>query len=88
VAVAAGVVLPAYLICLRGAHVPPLRFVAAWAMPTMAAIPLIGALWLLPILISPPVPVLLIAAALGLVFYVLPMSRWWLARARSLTQLE
>ena len=88
VTVAVAVVLPAYLLCLKGAHVPPMRFIAAWAVPTLAAIPLIGLLWLLPTLIPAAVPALLAAAAVGLLFYVLPMSRWWLSRARSLANLE
>ena len=88
VTVAAAVVLPAYLVCLKSAHVPPMRFVAAWAVPTVAAVPLIIALWALPTVITAAVPALLAAAAIGLLLYLLPMSRWWLARARSLTQLE
>lgn len=86
--VAVAVVLPAYLVCLKSAHVPPMRFVAAWAVPTLAAVPLIGALWVLPALVTDAVPALLAAAAIGLLFYVLPMWRWWRTRARALTQLE
>ena len=88
VTVAVAVVLPAYLLCLKRAEVPPLRFVAAWVIPSAAAIPLIGALWLLPVIVVPPVPALLAAAAAGVLLYLLPMSKWWLTRARALAQLD
>jgi lipopolysaccharide exporter len=88
VVIAAGVVLPAYLVCLRVAHVPPLRFVGAWALPTLAAVPLIAVLWVLPALVPLAMPALLCAAAAGLLLYVLPMSPWWIRRARSLAALE
>lgn len=84
VVVAAGLVLPAYLVCMRAAHVPSLRFLGAWAFPTMAAIPLAAALWL----VSTYVPIawmaLVAGAVAGLVLYVVPMARWWLKRVTSL----
>ncbi|HYI34260.1 MAG TPA: lipopolysaccharide biosynthesis protein [Glaciibacter sp.] len=83
VVVAAGVVLPAYLLCMRTAHVPPLPFVAAWIIPTLAAAPLAVALWFVASYVPVDWIALVAGAAAGLLLYVLPMARWWLGRVAS-----
>lgn len=85
VAVALLVVLPAYLATMRKAEVSPWRFVGAWLVPTVAALPLAGALWLITVSIEFNWAALGAGAAAGVVFYVLPLARWWLAKLRSLS---
>ena len=88
VVVAVLVVLPAYLLYLRKAHVPALQFLRAWMLPTLAGVPLAGALWLLTSTITAPLVVLAAAAGAGVLVYALPMARWWARRARSLGDLS
>jgi lipopolysaccharide exporter len=84
VAVAVVVVLPAYLIFLRRARVPALPFLRAWIVPTAAGVPLAAVLWFISSNITLPLLALLAAAGAGLIVYALPMSRWWIRRAREL----
>lgn len=84
VIVAVVVVLPAYLLFLRRAHVPTVPFLRAWILPSVAAIPLAAALWVISATIALPILVLAGAAVAGVLLYALPMSKWWVSRARSL----
>jgi lipopolysaccharide exporter len=88
VLVAVVVVLPAYLLYLRRSNVPALPFLRAWLMPTAAGVPLALVLWLVTSTIEVPLLVLAAAAAAGVLVYVLPMARWWRARARGLADLS
>ena len=83
VVVAVAVVLPAYLVYLHRARVPVARFLRAWTVPTLAGLPLAAALWLITSAITLPLLVLGAAAGAGLLLYALPMSRWWIGRARA-----
>jgi lipopolysaccharide exporter len=84
VAVAVLVVFPAYIAAMRKAEVSPLRFVGAWLIPTLAAVPLAAALWFVTISVPLKWAALLAGAAAGIVFYVLPLFKWWRGKLRSL----
>lgn len=84
VAVAVVVVLPAYLFFLRRARVPALPFLRAWIVPTAAGVPLAAMLWFISSNVALPLVALVAAAGAGLLVYALPMSRWWIRRARAL----
>jgi lipopolysaccharide exporter len=84
VAVAVLVVFPAYLVAMRKAEVSPLRFIGAWLIPTLAAVPLAAVLWFVTTSVPVEWAALGAAAAAGLLFYVLPLSKWWRAKLRSL----
>jgi PST family polysaccharide transporter len=84
VAVAVVVVLPAYLFFLRRARVPALPFLRAWIVPTAAGVPLAAMLWFISSNVALPLLALVAAAGAGLLVYALPMSRWWIRRARAL----
>jgi CHASE2 domain-containing sensor protein len=77
-------VLPAYLFFLRRARVPALPFLRAWIVPTAAGVPLAAMLWFISSNVALPLLALVAAAGAGLLVYALPMSRWWIRRARAL----
>ncbi|MBC7402301.1 MAG: oligosaccharide flippase family protein [Microbacteriaceae bacterium] len=84
VLVAVVVVLPVYLFYLRRARVPVISFLRGWIRPTVMAIPLAFGLWLISSLVVPPILALVLAATAGILLYALPMSKWWVTRAKSL----
>jgi lipopolysaccharide exporter len=84
VVVAATVVLPAYLIAMRNEGVPTLRFIGAWLIPSLAALPLAGALWVVTAIVQLPWVALIAGAGAGLLFYAAPLSKWWLRQVHAL----
>jgi lipopolysaccharide exporter len=88
VIVAATVVLPGYLIAMRRENVPPIPFLGAWLIPSLAAIPLAGVLWVVKAYLAAPVIVLAAGIAVGLLTYVVPLSKWWLRQIRSIARIS
>lgn len=84
VAVGLVVVLPAYLLVMSQAGVSSWRFIRSWTVPTLAAIPLAGGLWAVGQVTQNWIA-LASAATVSLLVYVLPLSRWWLRRVRSIS---
>jgi len=84
VAVAVLVVLPAYLLFLHRARVRIRLFLRAWLLPTVAAIPLAAALWLITTRVESALLALTSAAAAAVLLYAIPMARWWVRRVRAI----
>jgi PST family polysaccharide transporter len=82
--VASFVVLTAYLIAMRGAHVKPLPFMKGWVVPTLAGIPLAAILWAIATWVQNPLVAILAGAIIGSLVYISPIARWWLRRVRAL----
>ncbi|MGO4535823.1 oligosaccharide flippase family protein [Leifsonia sp. 2MCAF36] len=82
--VAGAVVLPAYLIAMRGAGVGALAFLRGWIVPTLAGIPLAAVLWAISVWVQLPLLAILVGGVVGSLVYAIPLARWWVSRVRSL----
>jgi PST family polysaccharide transporter len=82
--VAGAVVLPAYLIAMRGEGVGALAFLRGWIVPTLAGIPLVAVLWAISAWVEAPLVAILVGGAVGSLVYAIPLVRWWIRRVRSL----
>ncbi|MFT4165248.1 MAG: oligosaccharide flippase family protein [Microlunatus sp.] len=83
-AVAVGIVLPAYLVALRRADVSVAALLRGCLLPTLAVIPyVVVGIGIVKYSPSPPLAILFGGIA-AVMLYVLPLSRWWLRRVRSL----
>jgi PST family polysaccharide transporter len=85
VVVAAGLVGPAYLVCLRRLGGRPVALIRAIAVPVVAAIPAAVVCAWIGGLSAPPVLLIGIGAVLGVVLYAAPTAPlWW----RTVTQVR
>ena len=84
VAVAVGVTLPAYLVCLRRVGIAAQAALRAAAVPTLAAIPFAVTCWYVTRTGDSAIVAIVAASCCALLIYALPLSKWWKARLRDL----
>lgn len=85
VAVAVGVVLPAYLLCLRRAGVAAGPVLGTLPRPLLGLLPAAAVCTWIGRLDGPPLLLLAAGGIAGLLLYALPMAPWWLRTVRAPT---